>query len=65
MVSSFCYLLSFVVTKSFQGIVDYSGTHSAFWLFTGFCGLTILFVIFLVPETKGKSLEQIQLELSS
>jgi hypothetical protein len=31
-----------------------------FWVFAGFCAITFWFVLRYVPETKGRSLEQIQ-----
>ncbi|MCL5745531.1 MAG: MFS transporter, partial [Acidobacteria bacterium] len=32
----------------------------AFWLYAGLCIFTFLFVWRVVPETKGKSLEEIE-----
>ncbi|XP_052126987.1 facilitated trehalose transporter Tret1-2 homolog [Frankliniella occidentalis] len=64
-VSSACWTLSFTTTKSYQYLVDYLGMDSTFWLFSGCCGVTVVFVLFLVPETRGKSLQAIQIELTS
>ncbi|CAG2055582.1 unnamed protein product [Timema podura] len=61
--ASFCWVLGFLITKFFQDIVDGLGTHSAFWMFSVCCGLAGMFVFFLLPETKGKSLQEIQLLL--
>jgi len=36
------------------------GTHGALWLFAAICIVGLFFVIFFVPETKGKSLEEIE-----
>ena len=41
----------------FQDLLTSAGT---FWLFSGCCALNIVFTIIFVPETKGKTLEQIQ-----
>jgi MFS transporter, SP family, arabinose:H+ symporter len=38
------------------------GAHAAFWIYGGFSALTLGFVFLLVPETRGKSLEQIEAE---
>ncbi|KAK3914935.1 Facilitated trehalose transporter Tret1 [Frankliniella fusca] len=62
--SAVCWTLSFTVTKSFQSLVDRFGVDSAFWVFAGCCCVTVVFVVFLVPETRGKSLQQIQIELT-
>jgi SP family xylose:H+ symportor-like MFS transporter len=39
------------------------GMANTFWLFAGICAAGFVFVWLRVPETKGKSLEQIQREL--
>ncbi|XP_046383724.1 facilitated trehalose transporter Tret1-like isoform X2 [Ischnura elegans] len=56
------WLLAFVVTKFFN---DFSGKHIAFWSFAVISFIGVLFVFFVVIETKGKSLEEIQRELGS
>jgi len=56
-------ILAFVVTKLYLVIADNLGIHVSFWIFTG-CSLTgALFTLIYVPETKGKTLQQIQEEL--
>lgn len=56
-------LWAFFVSKSFLIIANKYGIHVPFWIFT-MCSLAgTLFVLFYVPETKGKTLEQIQMEL--
>lgn len=54
------WFLAFVVTLTFVDIQEAIGSSGAFWMFGGFCVLGILFTIFVLPETKGKSPEQIQ-----
>ncbi|XP_065348675.1 facilitated trehalose transporter Tret1-2 homolog [Cloeon dipterum] len=56
--------LAFAVTKSFQSLVDALGSTGAFAFFAAVCVAAIFFTLFVVPETKGKSSEQIQLELT-
>lgn len=62
--SSLCVLTNwasaFVVTKTFHNLMEVLTSAGTFWLFSGMCALNILFTLFFVPETKGKSLEQIQ-----
>ncbi|XP_046650285.1 solute carrier family 2, facilitated glucose transporter member 8-like [Daphnia pulicaria] len=54
------WFLAFIVTLTFVDIQNAIGSSGAFWMFGCFCILGILFTIFLLPETKGKSPEQIQ-----
>lgn len=44
-------------SASSQNLITSAGT---FWLFACMCGLNIIFTIIFVPETKGKTLEQIE-----
>lgn len=60
----FNWALVFVVTKSFGAMVLNLGSALTFYTFMSFMILGIVFVIFLVPETKGKSLQEIQDELN-
>lgn len=53
-------ILNFTVTKSYQSIKDVFGHYIVFWIFAGIAYIGVVFVYFLVPETKGKSLEEIQ-----
>lgn len=57
-------LLEFIVVKGFHNLKDWFDFGISFWIFAGNCMLGTLFVYFLVPETKNKSLTQIQDELS-
>ena len=54
------WLLSFVVTKVFAPLSALIGVAGCFWIFTGFSALSIVYVGFLLPETKGKTLEEIE-----
>lgn len=54
-----------MVTKLYQVAVDGVGSYTTFWFFAGVSATGIPFVFLLVPETKGKSLENIVLELNS
>lgn len=51
--------LAFVVSLTFVDIQEAIGEAGTFWMFGGFCLLGVFFTIFFLPETKGKSPEQI------
>uniref|UniRef100_A0A3P8YHA0 Solute carrier family 2, facilitated glucose transporter member 8 n=1 Tax=Esox lucius TaxID=8010 RepID=A0A3P8YHA0_ESOLU len=63
--SSVCVLTNwgtaFLITKTFQDLMDLLSSAGTFWFFSGCCALNVVFTIFFVPETKGQTLEQIQL----
>ena len=49
-----------LVAQFFLSVVDAIGESTTFFLFAFFCVVTYVFVWKYVPETKGKSLEEIQ-----
>ncbi|KAH8325133.1 hypothetical protein KR074_002730, partial [Drosophila pseudoananassae] len=64
MVTAFNWACTFIVTKTFQDMIDLLGTHGAFWVFAGVCFVGVFFVIFFVPETRGWTLEEIERRLT-
>lgn len=55
------WTLSFIITKTFQSMVcSPLGSYGTFWLYGGICVVGVLFVLTKVPETRGKSLEEIE-----
>ncbi len=54
------WLAAFLVAQFFLSVVDAIGEATTFFLFSFFCVVTYVFVWRYVPETKGKSLEEIQ-----
>ncbi|XP_075986338.1 facilitated trehalose transporter Tret1-like [Anticarsia gemmatalis] len=58
------WIIGFALTTSFTTMVDVLGGDVTFWLFGGSCVLAFLFTYFCVPETKGKTLHDIQEMLS-
>jgi len=53
---------SFLSSNVFR-IVGCLGAHGTFWLYSGICVTGFIFIRIKLPETKGKSLEQIEREL--
>jgi sugar porter (SP) family MFS transporter len=54
------WLAAFVVAQFFLSIVDAIGESTTFFVFAALCVVSFAFVWRLVPETKGRSLEEIQ-----
>ncbi|KAM5298623.1 solute carrier family 2, facilitated glucose transporter member 8 isoform 1-T1 [Ctenodactylus gundi] len=53
------WLMAFLVTKEFSSLMEALRPYGAFWLASAFCIFSVLFTLFCVPETKGKTLEEI------
>ena len=59
----FLWLGSFTLTLSFP-VLNYSlGTAGTFWIYTAICAAALIYFIKALPETKGKSLEQLEKDL--
>jgi len=54
------WFAAFLVAEFFLSLVDAIGESTTFFLFAALCIVTYVFVHRWVPETKGKSLEEIQ-----
>eukprot|EP01137_Pigoraptor_chileana_P019244 Opistho-2@79997 len=54
-----------VVSMTFLTMTRALTTHGAFWLYAGICAVGIVFVYVFVPETRGRSLEDIQVLFAS
>lgn len=61
---SVCWFLAFLITKFSKNMEDSFGNYATFWMFGALSVVSVLFTVFLLPETKGKSLQQIQDELN-
>ena len=51
-----CYLVS----QTFPLLRDSIGPAGCFWLYASLCAPSIFFIWFVVPETKGRTLEEIE-----
>jgi SP family galactose:H+ symporter-like MFS transporter len=51
---------AFLVSEFFLSVVNAIGQAYTFWLFAAFCALGLVWVYFGVPETRGRSLEEIE-----
>ena len=48
------------MTLTFPVISDRLSASAAFWLYAVMCAVGLVFMIFFLPETKGKTLEEIE-----
>ncbi|XP_017761202.1 PREDICTED: facilitated trehalose transporter Tret1-2 homolog isoform X2 [Eufriesea mexicana] len=61
----FNWMLAFIVTVSFSSVVDAVGNAAAFFFFAVICALSVVFVIFFMVETKGKTFAEILREFGT
>jgi sugar porter (SP) family MFS transporter len=57
------WIACFILTYTFPILNAKLGSAGTFWLYAGICAAGFVFVKFKLPETKGKTLEQIEREL--
>ena len=57
------WLASFLLTFTFPILNHWLGTAGAFWIYGAICMAGFFFVLARVPETKGKTLEEIEGDL--
>lgn len=55
-----CWVLGFVITKFFSNVAAEVGNAGSFWIFAAWCAVGVVFVYKYLPETSGKSLQEIQ-----
>jgi MFS transporter, SP family, xylose:H+ symportor len=53
----------FILTFTFPVLTQHLNTAGTFWLYSAICLAGLVFILLRVPETKGKTLEQIEHEL--
>lgn len=61
---AFNWGLAFLITATLISISDAIGIGQTFWIFAGISLVGTIFTVLLIPETKGKSLTEIQRMLS-
>ena len=54
------WLMSWLVTWSFSALLMSWSEPGTFWIYAGMTGVCAAFVALVVPETKGRSLEEIE-----
>ncbi len=54
------WMSAFTVTKTFVDVQSGLTNAGAFWIYGCFCVIGIIFGIFVLPETKGKTPDEIQ-----
>ncbi len=57
------WIACFILTYTFPILDRHLGTAGTFWLYSGICLAGFIFIFFKLPETKNKTLEQIEREL--
>jgi SP family arabinose:H+ symporter-like MFS transporter len=57
------WFMNWIVTQTFPVAIDQLGHTNTFLIFACMGLLSLLFVIFVLPETKGKSLEEISMSI--
>lgn len=58
------WVACFVLTETFPLLNHHLGPAGTFWIYAGVCVAGFVFILTRLPETKGKSLEELERELS-
>ena len=54
------WVLVFVVTKTYVTLEEAFGNQGVCWFYAGWCCVAFIFVVLFLPETKGRTLEEIE-----
>lgn len=65
LVVSFNWILSFFMTYSFGIFMHSLGLAFSFLLFGGLCLIFAIYSLLVIPETKGKTLEELHIDLTN
>ena len=58
----FLWIACFILTFTFPILNRAIGAAGTFWIYAGICAMGFVFLLFKLPETRGKSLEAIERE---
>uniref|UniRef100_A0A1B6DGH9 Major facilitator superfamily (MFS) profile domain-containing protein n=1 Tax=Clastoptera arizonana TaxID=38151 RepID=A0A1B6DGH9_9HEMI len=58
--TSFNFLAAFITAITFPILTNVLGWGTTFWLYSALCVLVVPFTIYFLPDTHGKSLDEIQ-----
>ncbi len=58
------WIACFILTYTFPLLNKALGASGTFWLYAGICAAGAVFILFCLPETKGKTLEEIEREIA-
>src|SRR5262249_32573565 len=59
------WLACFILTYTFPLINAKLGAAGTFWLYSAVCAVGFVFILMKLPETKGRTLEEIEADLTS
>ena len=54
------WAVGFLVSKEFLDLQNVLGEYGPFWLFSAFAIFGVIFILMVVPETRGRTLEEIE-----
>ncbi len=58
------WLASSILVITFPYLNHSLNTYGTFWLYSGICAAGFLFILLRLPETKGRTLEEIEMEVA-
>ena len=58
--STLNWISNFIVSLTFLTLVSALGSSTVYWMYAGISAACLVFVIALIPETKGKTLEELE-----
>ncbi|RKQ96878.1 sugar porter (SP) family MFS transporter [Kushneria sinocarnis] len=59
------WIFNLLVSLSTLSLINALGTSGTFWLYAAITALAVVFIVRYIPETKGRTLEQIEADLKA